>query len=275
MIPRSYLFVPGDRPDRYAKGLASGADVVMLDLEDAVAADAKDRARESVATWLRDHTETHRGVYVRVNDFRTPWFVDDCALLTLPGVIGAVLPKADQSDDIQAIRAHMPARMPLVAMVETAVGIMNLRAVAATPGVSRLAFGTYDLQFDLGISGDDEELLYARSLTVLASRAAGIQPPIDGVVTALDDLTPVIASVQRARRLGFRAKLCVHPRQVATVNEGFLPDAREVTWARRVLAAVEANPVGALRVDGQMVDRPVIDRARAILDQVPPERRGE
>ncbi len=275
MIPRSYLFVPGDRPDRYAKGLASGADVVMLDLEDAVAADAKDRARESVATWLRENAGMHRGVYVRVNDVRAPWFAADCAILALPGVIGAVLPKADQPEDIRAIRAHMPELMPLVAMVETAVGVMNLRAVAATPGVTRLAFGTYDLQFDVGISGDDEELLYARSLTVLAARAAGIQPPIDGVVTALDDMTPVIASVLRARRLGFRAKLCIHPRQVAAVNEGFLPDVHEVAWARRVLAAVAANPVGALRVDGQMVDRPVIDRARAILDQLPPEPREE
>lgn len=262
MIPRSYLFVPGDRPERFPKGLASGADVVMLDLEDGVAAADKDQAREKVAAWL----SSAHPVYVRMNSVRSVWFAADAALLRLPGVAGVVLPKADSPEDIALVRAYMHDATPLVAMIESAVAVLNCPAIAAASGVARLAFGTFDLQLDTGISGDADELLYARSLCVLASRAAGIMPPIDGVVTALDDMAPVAASVARGRSLGFRAKLCIHPRQVPIVNAGFGPTPAEVAWAHKILDAVASATVGAIRVDGEMVDRPVIDRARAIIE---------
>lgn len=139
-------------------------------------------------------------------------------------------------------------------------------ALAATPGVARLAFGSVDFQLDLGIEGEREELLAARSQLVLVSRVAGRLPPVDGVTMALDDPDALRRDVTYARRLGFGGKLCVHPRQVAAVNEGFRPTTAEIEWARRVVEAAAEAGNNALRLDGKLVDRPVIDRARAILD---------
>ena len=138
-------------------------------------------------------------------------------------------------------------------------------ALASAPGVARLAFGSVDFQLDLGLDGEREELLMARSQLVLVSRVAGLLPPVDGVTMALDEMDALSRDVAYARRLGFGGKLCVHPRQVAVINDGFLPTATEVASARRVVAAAAAAEDNACRVDGKLVDRPVIDRARAIL----------
>ncbi|HEY6409595.1 MAG TPA: aldolase/citrate lyase family protein, partial [Ktedonobacteraceae bacterium] len=134
----------------------------------------------------------------------------------------------------------------------------------------RLAFGSIDFQLDTAISGEQEELLYARSRLVLASRITSILPPVDGVTMALDDLARLQDDVARARRLGFGGKLCIHPRQVDTINRGFAPTGSERAWARRILEAAEASGAGgagALQLDGELVDRPVIERARSILAQ--------
>jgi citrate lyase subunit beta/citryl-CoA lyase len=152
-------------------------------------------------------------------------------------------------------------------LLETALGVWNARVLAQAPRVERLAFGSVDFQLDTGISGDQEELLYARSRLVLASRIAGLLPPIDGVTMALNDMTRLREDVARARRLGFGGKLCIHPKQVETINRGFAPTESERAWARRVLEAVEASGAGALRLDGELIDRPVIERARSILAQ--------
>jgi len=265
MTPRSYLFVPADRPERFAKALASGADAVIVDLEDAVAPSAKDAARAVLADWLA------RGagrVVVRINSADTPWFADDLALARSPNVAAVMLPKAERSDDL--------ARIPhgcLLPLVETAAGIDALRDVARSPHVQRLVFGSIDLQADLGIAGDDQELLLFRSQLVLHSRLANLAPPVDGVCTALDDEAALEAEARRARRLGFGAKLCVHPRQVNTVNHGFTPSADEVAWARRVLDAAAAADGAAVAVDGKMVDKPVLLRAHALLQQAGHESR--
>ena len=171
-----------------------------------------------------------------------------------------MVPKAERRDDL--------ARIPhtcLLPLIETAAGIDALREVARTPHVQRLVFGSIDLQADLGIAGDGEELLLFRSQLVLQSRLANLAPPVDGVCTAIAD-TPVLeAETRRARRLGFGGKLCIHPRQVAPVNRGFTPDAEEVAWARRVLDAAAAAGGAAVAVDGKMVDKPILLRARALL----------
>ena len=151
--------------------------------------------------------------------------------------------------------------------METALGIWNARALAQAPLVERLAFGAVDFMLDTGISGEQEELLYARSRLVLASRVASILPPVDGVTMALDDLTRLQEDVVRARRLGFGGKLCIHPKQVETINQGFVPTEAELAWARRVLEAADSTGVGALRLDGELIDRPEIERARSILTQ--------
>jgi citrate lyase subunit beta/citryl-CoA lyase len=263
MIRRTYLFVPGNRPDRFEKAWQSRAHAVILDLEDAVEGTQKDQARENVASWL----SPERPVYVRINGTGTPWFERDLEVIRMPGVLGVVLPKAEHPEQIAQVAAYLTGEARVLPLLETALGVWNACALAQGRQVERLAFGSVDFQLDTGITGEQEELLYARSRLVLASRIAGILPPVDGVTVALDDMTRLRDDVARARRLGFGGKLCIHPRQVETVNRGFAPTEAEHAWARRVLEAVEATGAGALRLDGELIDRPVIAHARSILAQ--------
>ncbi len=256
--PTTYLFVPADRPERFAKAAASGADRVVVDLEDAVGADHKAAAREHARAALSS------GAFracVRINGVDTAWFDEDRALLSLPGVASVMLPKAETAEGLAAVRAAPH----IVALIETAKGLADARELARCPGVLQLAFGSVDFQQDLGIEGDGDELLFARSELVLASRLAGIAPPVDGVTLAVKDLEPVRSDALRARRLGFGAKLCIHPAQVAAVRSAFAPDEHAIRWARAVLAAAESSPSGAISFEGQMVDKPVIERARGIV----------
>lgn len=261
-MARSYLFVPGDRPERYEKACASGADVVIVDLEDAVAASEKTSARTSLARWL----SAQQPVAVRINGCGTAWFDDDLALCSHPGVQAVMMPKAETPDVVERIAAAAP-QARILPLIETARGFANLPALAQAAGVQRLVFGSIDFQADLGIEGDGEELLYFRSQLVLASRLAGLLAPVDGVTTAIDDAARLQTDARRARRLGFGAKLCIHPRQVTAVNEAFRPSADELAWARRVVDAYERAQGGAVAIDGAMVDRPVVLRARAMLEQ--------
>lgn len=259
-VHRSLLFVPGNRPERFDKALAAGASAVIIDLEDAVAPADKDAARAAVAAWLRPH----HAVVLRINSLDTPWFADDLALCGAPGVVAVMVPKAEQVDTLAAVTgAGARALLPLV---ESAAGLAGLPALAAAPGVWRLAFGSIDLQVDLGLKdATEDELLPFRLQLVLASRLAGIGAPVDGVSTAIDDEARLQLDVQRARRLGFGGKLCIHPRQVGPVNAGMAPSEIELAWARRVLAAAGAAGGAAVAVDGKMVDKPVLLRAEALL----------
>lgn len=249
MAATTFLFVPGDRPGRFAKAVASGADVVLLDLEDAVAPADKDTARAEVGAWLRDHR-----AMVRINAPGTPWFAADAALVAERGV-PVVVPKAENPGVLAGFREVM-------ALVETARGVERAGELAAVPSVTRLAFGSVDLAAELGVAPEDPEpFAYARSRLVIASAAAGLAPPVDGVTTDLRDDERLEADVRYARRMGFGGKLCVHPRQIAPVRAGFATTEAERDWARGVLAAGES----ASTVDGQLVDKPVLERARRIL----------
>lgn len=214
MIARSFLFVPGDRPERFGKAAASEADVVVLDLEDAVAQEDKVGAREAVAAWL----SPERPACVRVNAASTGWFGDDLLAVDRPGLAGIMLPKAERPGQVAEVASRLSREVGLIALVETAIGVWEARALAESPGVWCLALGSVDLQLDAGIVGDGEELLYARSRLVLASRVAGINPPVDGVTVALGDAGRLASDVARARRMGFGGKPCVHPKQVDAVN---------------------------------------------------------
>lgn len=263
MTKRSFLFVPGDRPDRFHKAIDTGAHGVIVDLDDAVAPEHKPRARETVVAWL----DAAHPVYVRINRTTSPWYLDDVdALGRCAGITGVMVPEAETPEQLGDVAARLPEGVGLVALVESAVGIWNALDIARHPRVTRLAFGSLDFKRDTGIEDDDAGLLYARSRVVLASRCAGIEAPIEGVTTALDDPARLQADVLEARRLGFGGKQCIHPSQVATVNAAFLPSAQEVSWARGVLEAAEQAAHGAIRYQGQMVDRPVIERARLILE---------
>jgi citrate lyase subunit beta / citryl-CoA lyase len=219
MMRRTYLFVPGSRPDRFEKARRSGAHAVILDLEDAVEDKQKDLARENVASWL----SRERPVYVRINGTETPWFERDLEVVRMPGVLGIALPKAEHPEQIAQVAAYLTGEALVIPTIETALGVWNVRALAQAPGVERLAFGSIDFQLDTGITGGQEELLYARSRLVLASRITSILPPVDGVTVALDDMARLQDDVARARRLGFGGKLCIHPGRWTRSTAGLRP----------------------------------------------------
>jgi citrate lyase subunit beta/citryl-CoA lyase len=256
----SWLFVSADRPDRFQKAARVGADEVILDLEDAVAPDAKMTARAHVAEWL-----SARGSgWVRINAPQTPWHDGDLeALAGCPGLRGLVVPKAEDAEALARIAGRVGRRV--VALVETARGIRGLDAICSAPGVSRLAFGSIDFALDIDAQESDEVLLHARSEMVIAARAAGLAAPVDGVTVEFRSTEVVATAAARSRALGFGGKLCIHPAQVPVVNDAFAPSSAEVAWARRVLAAAQTSPGGAFTVDGRMIDRPLVVRAQRVL----------
>lgn len=265
-IPRSYLFVPGDRPDRFDQAVATGSDIVVLDLEDAVLPKAKIGAREAIRDWLRKGGRAA----VRINGIGTEWHEEDKVLLATPGVAAALLPKAEEPAALDTFVSALPQGLPIVPLIESALGIWNARELASVKGVTRLAFGSIDFQLDTGIEAEGEALLYARSRLVLASTIARIAPPVDGVTIAIDDEERLRADITAARVLGFGGKLCVHPRQVAAVHEGFAPDEAMLAWAQAVVEAARTSDAGAVRVNGKLVDRPVVERAKRILEDTRP-----
>ncbi|MET4577652.1 HpcH/HpaI aldolase/citrate lyase family protein [Ottowia thiooxydans] len=258
----SYLFVPANRPERFEKALSAGAGSVIIDLEDAVPPEEKVSAREQLKRWL---TTAQSSVTVRINSTETPWFSGDLAVLASPRVGAILLPKADKSDDLMACAEAAP-QARLMPLIETATGFDALKALAKVRGVERFVFGSIDFQLDMGISGECEELLFFRSQLVLASRLAKLAAPVDGVTTEIRDTAVVQSDAARARRLGFGAKLCIHPSQVAPVNAAFRPTGKEVDWAHRVVAASRAAGGAAAMVDGKMIDLPVTRRAQSILN---------
>lgn len=276
-LPRSYLFVPGNRPERFAKALASGAEAVIVDLEDAVPPDEKESARRSVAEWLiatdrttdtaTDATPDAR-LLLRLNAVGTPWYRDDRTLCTdtraVRGLSAVMLAKVEAAEPVAAFVAAVPG-VPIVPLIESAAGIDRLREIAAAPGVQRLAFGAIDFQLDLNLQAGYDELIAFRSMLVLASRVANLAAPIDSPSTSMDGADEVGDEARRARRLGFGAKLCIHPRQVEAVNTAFRPSAAELEWARRVVEAARASGGAAVALDGRMIDKPVILRAEVIL----------
>jgi len=267
---RSYLFVPGDRPERFDKALASGAHAVILDLEDAVTPQRKVQAREAIAGWLK---QAGARVFVRVNPEGTPWHADDCELLLdSDRLAGVMVPKAEDHISIARLARHLGDGQELIPLVETVAGHFEAAAMARVPRVGRLAFGSFDFMADSGIQADGEELDAVRTNLVLVSRHAGLRAPIDGVSAAIEDAAQLERDVRRSRRFGMGAKLCIHPKQVPIVHVGFAPRPEEVDWARRVLDALASGPLGAIAVDGKLVDRPIALRAEAILAEAGVER---
>lgn len=278
-MPNAYLFVPGNRPERFAKACASGAGAVIVDLEDAVAPEDKAAARAAVGAALSSASmspSSPQPLFVRVNSPDTAWFKDDVEMCREASasngtgdysLAGIVLPKAERPEDIAYVVERVGPTIPILPLIETAQGIWNAHRLAQCPSVQRLVFGSIDFQVDLGIDGEGDELLYFRSQLVLASRVAGIKSPVDGVTTALDDPGQLQADTTRARKLGFGGKLCIHPRQVEIVNACFRPGEEEIRWAQRIMAAAASANGAAVAVDGKMVDKPVLLRAQAILAQ--------
>src|SRR3954447_22392670 len=257
----TYLFVPATDEHRVDKALASAAHAVVVDLEDAVAEDRKSEARDLIARRLR--MPRPRGAQlVRINGIDTPHARADLDAINGLALDGIVVPKAAP----QPLQTLAPSGPPVVALVETATGVRRAFELASRPRVTRLMFGNVDLAAQLGATPgpDARELLHARSALVLDSVAAGVPGPIDGPCTAIGDDVALRAETAAAKALGFTAKICIHPSQLATVHAVFAPTEEELDWARRVVAAADGSR-GAVAVDGQMVDAPVVARARRLL----------
>lgn len=256
---RSLLFVPGNRPERFAKATASGADLVILDLEDAVASADKDLARSAVADWL----SAGHPAAVRISGVGTREHAADLALVG-PHECIVVVPKAESPDDLVRVADALTPLSALVALVETAAGVLAATAIAQAEGVKRLAFGSLDLAAQLGVDPADQQAMYAaRMALVLGSAAAGLSPPIDGVTARVDDDELLARETEHARSLGFSARLCIHPRQVETIHRGLRPTTHELAWAERIMSTSTHD--GVAMVDDSMVDKPVIDRATRML----------
>lgn len=266
VTPRTYLFVPGNRSERFEKAWASAADAVVLDLEDAVAIEDKSSARSAVCEFLARLPQAVRGrAVVRINDTAGDWSALDLRALLQCGVTHLMVPKAESPAQIASVLRALPDAK-ILALIESARGVAEVNAIAAAPGVSRLVFGTLDfaLDLDLDTDSDPEGLNYAASRIAVASRVAGLAAPVAGVTPQLDDEARLLADLAQARRFGFGAKLCIHPKQIVPIHRALQPSAAAVDWAHRVLEAEAASP-GAAKLDGQMVDRPVVLQAERIL----------
>ena len=265
-IIRSALFVPATRPERIAKALASGADAVIVDLEDAVQESLKAEARGNLEAFLDGAPEVR--LLVRIN---APGHAGQAADIELcrrhAGVVGVLLPKVESAAQVAAVAS---CGKPVWPIIESAQGLLQLPAIARAAGVERLSFGGLDLGLDLGLASGSaaaERILdQARYSILLHSRSAELAPPLDSVFPAIQDQLGLKRATQDARDMGFGGLLCIHPSQLAVVHQALMPAAEKLAWAQRVMAA-GAGGDGVFVVDGQMVDAPVLGRARRLLDR--------
>jgi citrate lyase subunit beta/citryl-CoA lyase len=257
--PRSWLFAPGHDEKLLGKVFDAGADMVLLDLEDAVPPHIKDRAREMVAS-----VAAARTCWVRVNRARSAECERDLKALS-SSVLGFRIPKVETADEVAWVAERAPG-VPLDCTIESARGVLAAFDIASAPACALLSYGGLDLSTDLGISDGEEQTLYARSHLVIAARSAGKPKPSDGVYPLLEDDDGLRKEVEAAKRLGFFGKSAIHPRQVPIIHEVFAPTPEELAWAKQVMWAFEQSGGAATKTaTGEFVDRPVADRARQIL----------
>ena len=285
MALRSWLFTPGNRVDRMEKAMGLGADVIILDLEDAVAYEEKEASRENIRTVL-DRWQGPQA-YVRINpisaanEFSVNQGAQDLEAIVRPGLDGIVFPKAETAEDARQIDAlisrfeqerGLPAgRIDLMPIIETAKGLWRIfEVLTASPRIKRAAFGAGDFTRDLNLewTPTEVELLYARSQIAVASRAADREPPIDSVFVQINDLEGCARSAKHAKQLGYQGKMAIHPSQVAPITKAFSPTEEEVAWAHRLIAAfsnAESRGLAALNFEGMMIDYPIVEKAKRIL----------
>ena len=277
---RTILFAPGNHPRKVEKVFAAGADGAILDLEDAVAIAEKPATRPAVAAALRRGRRCLG--YVRVNAMTTQYCYGDLAAVVGPGLDGIVLPKVEAPWQLKAAdwligeleRASglVAGGVDLLPIIETGAGVAAVREIAASgTRVKRLAFGAGDYALDMNLTWtrDEEAMAHARATIAVASRAGGLEPPIDTVFTDLRDRDGFAASARRALAMGYQGKMCIHPEQVPIANEIFTPSAAEVARAQAIVAAFrEAEQAGSasIQLDGQFIDYPIVERARRVLD---------
>lgn len=277
---RSYLFAPGNHERRVEKALGLGADVVILDLEDAVAISEKKSTRELINKTLEQPRNC--AVFVRVNAYDTEFCYGDICSIVSENLDGIVLPKLESLEDLQSIdwlldnleqeRGLPNGSIDLMPIIETAVGLVNIREIArADTRVKRLAFGGGDYTRDLGMEWTlkEDELLPVRSEMVLASRFGKLEPPVDTVFIHIKEHDAFRSSCSNILGLGFQGKMCIHPDQVPVTNETFTPDPEEVKWSQRVIdefAKAEKAGIASIQIDGYFVDYPIVEKAQRTVD---------
>lgn len=264
---RSALFVPANRPDRFAKAKATGADTVIIDLEDTVAPDEKQQARNNIIRYMADNPEQR--FWVRINDGTTSWFERDLDMCrSLPQVQGIVLPKAHKPHHVYMVSG---AGKPLMPVIESASGLQELASIAQANGVVRLSFGILDLMLELGTRPHTKAAIeikdQIRFQILVASRMFGLARPLDCVEPDFTNIESFTKTATFARDMGFGGILCIHPRQVEAAHQVFQALPEELDWARRVVEHAEKTGEYTFRIDNRMVDLPLIERARRILER--------
>ncbi len=279
---RSLLFTPGNHPRKVAKVFAAGADVAILDLEDAVAVGEKESARAPVIEALKAPRQC-RG-YVRVNAADTEFYAADLAAVIGPWLDGIVLPKVETAEQIlsadeeiqrlEEAQGMEPGIIDIIPIIETAKGLAAVDAIAGSKTrVRRLSFGAVDFATDMGmrLTINEAELIPARAAIALASRVAQLEAPLDSVWVHYRDNEGLVKSAERVRDMGYQGKMCIHPDQIAPVNGVFTPGDEEVERAEKIVAAfdaAEASGSASIQVDGFFVDYPVVEQARRTLELV-------
>lgn len=259
---RSALFVPGNRPERFAKALTSGADIVIVDFEDAVEESDKARARENLSDFLNENPSAR--VWVRVNMAGHPEHTADLDMCCHSGVDGVLLPKAESTGQVELVAA---TGKPVIPIIESVRGLAELPSMAEVHGVVRLTYGRLDLGLDLGltVTSQDADRIFdhVRYALLLQTRLAGLAAPLESVFSNIEDSEGLQHYARTASNMGFAGMLCIHPKQVAVVHLALAPTEEELAWARRITAAADGR--GAFKLDGEMVDAPVMARAQRIL----------
>jgi citrate lyase subunit beta / citryl-CoA lyase len=264
---RSFLFVPGNRPERFVKALASGADAVVLDLEDSVPLHEKADARDAIRNHWNGLNNKNPVVVIRINSPETEWGKNDVeGLRDLPGLAGLMVPKCESAEILHQVAVAFPG-VAILPIIESAAGYLNLRDIAQAKQVSRLVVGHIDFLADTGLqcSDDQQELNSLRFEVAMCSRNSNLAPAVDGVTVSVEDEALIRRDTERSLRFGFGAKLCIHPKQIQVVHATLAPTATQIDWARRVISAMDDSGGAAVQLNGKMVDLPVVLQAQRIL----------
>ncbi len=267
---RSFLFVPANRPERFLKATASGADAVILDLEDSVPFESKKDARLAIKSSWQELKRSGISLVIRINSPETKWGLEDLDFFQgLDGLNGVMVPKCESSSSLNRVSQDFIG-VPLLPIIESAAGYLALPEIAKTANVSRLVVGHIDFLADSGMlcSEDQLELNSLRFQVAMCSRVGGLAPAIDGVTVSVDDVELIRADAERSIRFGFGGKLCIHPKQISIVHEILAPSADQISWAKKVIDAMEISGGAAVQLDGKMIDLPVLLQAKRLLSRV-------
>lgn len=267
---RSFLFVPANRPERFLKATASGADAVILDLEDSVPFESKNDARLAIKSSWQELKKTDVALVIRINSPETTWGLEDLDFFQgLDGLNGVMVPKCESSSSLNRVSEDFVG-VPLLPIIESAAGYLALPEIAKAANVSRLVVGHIDFLADSGMLCSEEqiELNSLRFQVAMCSRVGSLAPAIDGVTVSVDDAELIRADTERSIRFGFGGKLCIHPKQVSIVHEILAPSADQISWANKVIDAMEISGGAAVQLDGKMVDLPVLLQAKRLLSRV-------